>query len=841
MLELSAKSNRLDARVVVAICLVGVGSAVFAQRDSEDTRFVRELRQRRLFELGTAYCQQKLQRTDLSDQQRGQLTLELMRCLGEHALNAPAESRKACWRRARQVAADFATHSAQSSMALLVRMQDALTLMAQGELERMEMEMRAGSSPRGEQARQIIRDALRLLEDLDEVIAREIPRRQRSTTADGLTVDQLNSLRQHARWERARGLRNLALTYPNESSDYTAALTAALEVLEQVVPQLAADDPLLNKVLVEQAANQRLLGDLDRSQKILASMAPDAMTSSDRTAYETEKIRLSLAREGPQAAARTIAESDANVPSGAPDLDFARLEVLVALWRSLADQNRSQEAATWRKQAVAAVQRIERVHGPYWGRRADLLLLRQADVQSAASLEILERAADEMYLRGKIEEALAGYDRARGLAREAGEPGRAFRFGYKAALLQQERAEYADAGARFRELALAAKSTPQAAGTHLQGVVNVAQQARNDRAAAEHYVAMLHEHVSTWPQTATSAKARLWLGQWYESQRQWKDAVEAFRHIAPQHPSITEAIEPLGRCWLRWLDELRAAGQDSRAAATAAAQFLESLANRSEALQADSRGAAAVAAARIRCDYTEPDFAALEESLTAALEHANEESGNWRHAARGWLAVAVAGQAGRDADANRAVALLGDLPPDQAFQLLRCVDRIRLAIPDQRRKRSLAELQIALADLALSDEQSSDELLGAEVTRLKAMGLAGSGKTDQAIRSLAQLANRHPENLEIQRSYASLLLEAERTDLLEQALGQWRAIAARCVPRSKDWFRAKYSVALAQFRLGKRQDAARLIRYLQLTEDLSESGLERPFLDLLARCQNADP
>jgi hypothetical protein len=88
----------------------------------------------------------------------------------------------------------------------------------------------------------------------------------------------------------------------------------------------------------------------------------------------------------------------------------------------------------------------------------------------------------------------------------------------------------------------------------------------------------------------------------------------------------------------------------------------------------------------------------------------------------------------------------------------------------------------------------------------------------------------------IQEEYATFLLDRDDPAALRQALDQWRVVAAHTRPRTVNWFRAKYSVALAQYKLGDRAGAAKLIRYLQATEDLSSSGLEQAFTKLLAQC-----
>jgi Flp pilus assembly protein TadD len=121
--------------------------------------------------------------------------------------------------------------------------------------------------------------------------------------------------------------------------------------------------------------------------------------------------------------------------------------------------------------------------------------------------------------------------------------------------------------------------------------------------------------------------------------------------------------------------------------------------------------------------------------------------------------------------------------------------------------------------------------------RHRAAALDASGRSDEALVVLTELARQHPQHRAVQEELGQLLLSRSDAPTLRQALDQWRRIAARCRPRTTAWFRAKYNVALAQYKLGDKDSASRLIRYLQLTEDLSSSGLSEEFLDLRQRCE----
>jgi hypothetical protein len=112
------------------------------------------------------------------------------------------------------------------------------------------------------------------------------------------------------------------------------------------------------------------------------------------------------------------------------------------------------------------------------------------------------------------------------------------------------------------------------------------------------------------------------------------------------------------------------------------------------------------------------------------------------------------------------------------------------------------------------------------------------GRRGEALAGMAELAKVNPDNGAIQEKYAGLLLAADDAVSLKLALDRWRVIASRTKPRTPRWYQAKYSVALAQFKLTDRASAATLLRYLLETPPgLKGTAWETPALELLRKCE----
>ena len=148
----------------------------------------------------------------------------------------------------------------------------------------------------------------------------------------------------------------------------------------------------------------------------------------------------------------------------------------------------------------------------------------------------------------------------------------------------------------------------------------------------------------------------------------------------------------------------------------------------------------------------------------------------------------------------------------------------------------LAKLVVDIAKRFNSTRAELDAAQSVLVDRSLAQALAAMNDGPAAYALFSQLAKAHPNDPAIQEEYAHFLLESGDESYWPQALDQWRRVAARTRPRTDRWFRAKYSVALAQYKLQDKQGAAKLIRYLQATEDLRQSGMEDAFAELLEDC-----
>ena len=827
--------------IVILMCWLAGSGLVYGQSDRDELRFVEGLRQRRLFKLAEFHCRQQLADSALPAVLRTDLTLELIRCQAARAVHETAEESQRYWEQARQTAAEFQRQHPDDPRGLLVRVQDALTVLARGQWYRQQSEVLAEPVEAVEAARQHLREAARLLDPLHDEIVREIPLRHRASPSAGqLNSAELISLQHQIQFQLARVYLNRARCYPPDSEDRLAALTAAVDQLQGPLARIDENDPLIWSIRLNLAICMRLQGRWADADQLLESVRQNEASSEIAWLARAEQVRLYLDRAEPQQALAVFSQQRPPVGQAAAELDFAYLETCLALWQA-AMQEAAETADTWRDQAAQVVRSIEQMHGPYWGRRGDLLLVRTVGLSRAGGhVDILSRTADGLYRQGQWADAVDAYEQAAARALTAGQTEQGFELRYKAALVEHQQQQHPSASRRLRQLALDLADQPAAPDAHLLAAWNAAQQARSQSESLELYAQILEEHTQRWPTSATADTARWWLGRLRESQNRWQAAAQAYQAISRNHDQHASAWQAAARCW----DQAFAAPEqapppDEQTVQAAAAGFWEQTPIGSGQPQRPWTSAqryCATQAAKLLLEYSIDGYAQAETILRTALDGSPPSDDDWRWQAEPLWILALAGQPDRRSAAAEELATSAWPTVDAYWTVLIGLHRqIRRLQPDpdqplgiglgetdqqpgqkdRRTLQQLADLQMTVVDRLWPQLPQLDAPQRTTLERIRAEALLAAQRRDQAQTAYAELAEKHPDDQQIQKTHARLLLESDSPDVWQQGLDAWRRIAARQRPGTEGWYEARYAIATALIQLDQPDQAASRIRYLQ--------------------------
>jgi len=832
---------------------------------ASDGRFLAGLRSRGLYELAEYYCRRLLEQKNLPVVRQAEMSMELSITLAEKALSSAPADRDRLWQQAQEPLDHFLRTWGQSAWAVQVRLQEALNLLARGELARQETELVGGGPESLEEARQYLRQAIRRLQELLEQA--EQMRRQagggvrqpvRPSEEPAPSPAQWEAMAETIRYELARAYRNLGQTSPAGSADRSDALQQALKLLDWT-SRLEADHPLVWKARLDQIICYRLLGQPKEVKTWLAHLAGMNPPPEIQARVQAESIRLFL-DEGQLAEAAALAEAAQRQTPPNPELDLAVLETYVAHWAAAHKAQDAQQAEQYYQRASEQVRLLGQQYGPYWMRRGEVLLAaRIGRMPDRGNVATLVRAAEGFFRSGKFREAVEAYDRAQKAALAAGDQQGAFQAGFLAATIEHQQAHHAEALARYRELARRWPDHPEAPKAHELAIHHAAELAKQSASAApdqtatnqagphqaalDQYAELLAEHQRRWPEHPSTNRIRHLAGRLAELRRDWPAAAEAYCQISPSDPDFAEAVRSAGRVYAQWLAAEQAAGKPIAAQAQQAAGWFASVIlgpeQRLPERWSPAQREAVLAAARLWLDFTPQGYQQAEPLLAAALQASPDADPQWRSDAQ-ILWVYCLAAAGRQQQALQVLREVGPGKPEILLVLLEGLARLAAGGSPEARS-AVAKLQLETIQLLRAQAGRLGEAVQRTVDRLEAQALAEAGQTQQALTAFRAAAQKYPKDSRIQEAYAQFCVEQPASALIEEGLQKWREISRHAPLGSPLWFRAQYGMSLAECRLNRSEQALERIRRLEiLYPSLGGPELAAQFRRLKTQCQKGN-
>ncbi len=720
-----------------------------------------------------------------------------------------------------------------------------MAALAEGESIREEAELGGNQPAELAAARASLRGAIKQLQALDESVATEIRqpgRGARQESPDALSVAELSSLDLHIRRQLAQALRNQGLCYAVDSADRMNSLGQAAELLaalarHEMTPQLAWS------VRLDEMAILRLIGNYrEAEQKLRASRSPGP-AGGCRASPARERIRIALARGRVDEALSEAGSPENRPPNSSPEANLAQLEAYIAGWRREQQARDQTGAAHWEKAAIEQVRAIQQVDGSAAARRAETTLARaMAGSDGSDNPQVLLLAARSLYRAGRLDEALAAYERAAKRAAAGGDKDAYFDSQYAAGALAIEQQRFPEAVERLRKLALALPRHKRAAEAHLLAIHAAAQAARqHDPPRLDAYQQLLREHVESWPASATVSQAWWWLGRVDEHDRAWQEAIRALKNVKPDDEHYAAAIAAIGRCYEAALDDMRGRGNANELLAGDAITLLQNVVKhgrRTSPVQADGARNAVLAMARIYLKEMPVGGVQAESLLNESLRSDPNAPEPWRRQAKVLLVPALAAT-GQAAEAQRLLEQLPIGPVEESVALAELLSVVKdRATSDD--KRAVARLELAVIGDVLAKPQDLDSATIKKLARQRVETLVDLVDRAEALAELRKLASQYPRDGQLQEDLAGLLADTDDPASQQAALLKWREIADHCRSGSERWFRAHLALARLQLASGDPSQARATIRLVESSRpELGGPETKAQFRQLLAECDRA--
>lgn len=798
----------------------------FENPTAHEIEYAAQLRAQSLFRLSELQCRALLEGDELSEQETVRVRIELSKTLVARALNARPPEQDEFWRQAVATLESLEERALDAAQLGLVRMQKALTALQQAEWSRRVADVGARTPQDWQAARQLVRDAIRLLRDMEQYW--QSPKMRAGSA--GLSNVRVEELLRNTQYQLARAYRNQALTYPPLSKDRTNSLTLAVQYLQPISSSRVVDD-IVWKSRLDRIECVRLLGELEQTRDLLNALVeiPDRYVG----AVAAEGIRLALDAEQPEAAMRLVADQD--VRFHPPELELARIETYVALASQEPDAERTRQ---YQAEASRLAALLGQDHGTYWGLRGEMLIARLAGEPDAGSSQagdkLFDTAARTYLQRGLPDEAIKLFMRAARQADQQGDSELAFSYRNKAAVVEHQEGRLQPAVDRFKQAALASPDVDGASDAHLMAIFDAAalyqkHASRSPSDGADNYIlqykGLLAEHLRRWPQAASANQARIWAGRLAAAERDWQQAMKLFGAVGvgSQHAALAN------RELRRMHDAALKVG--SREYDSRLKMARSELTTRLDATEDQAELAAVAAtAARVHLLYTPADYVAGERILHAVARDAIQD-GAEQDLVRALEVVSLVGKG----DVQRATTKLNASLPLATNALVDLLKGLMVARDRRPHDTRFVPITREVLNLLLTYRTK----LGPADQQLFRQCEADIAEPGMAKEIYQRLAADAPRDLRIQRRYAELLsLERDRQGRID-ALGQWRALLRISRPQSFHWFRAKLGIAQAHFDQGQPGKAADVLQLVvSLYPSLAESGLQADYQTLLARCKD---
>ena len=214
---------------------------------------------------------------------------------------------------------------------VLVRIQDALTPLAQGELAWHEREAGAPAAEPGARQAGTGQGGRIASRTRQRAGPRDSAPPPHAAKADELTAEELHVARAagaipHGPRPAIRGL-----LYPRRKRRPPGTALAARQILEPLRTQVAADDVLAALVRLELAECLRLTERYRRSGGMLVGLDADGVEPGIRLPVRAAAIRLAIAQRNSLEIRRLVEEGDFVDGQASAELDLARLEAWLVM------------------------------------------------------------------------------------------------------------------------------------------------------------------------------------------------------------------------------------------------------------------------------------------------------------------------------------------------------------------------------------------------------------------------------------------------------------------------------------------------------------------------------
>lgn len=865
--ETASHSDRREScawRGFVCFFVLLLTSLNVCSAEDQTRAYFEGLRQRHLFGIAEGYSLDRLADARLSDTERARYTLELARTLAAHAMVTSGDEQTELWNRAENTLSKILKDHPQWADKTVFQAEHARITAQKAE----SLYWQVKAIPHNATLRQ---SALAKLSQADrELSAAEIQLNQllkKSGSFQNFTVLKTTAIRDTLldfQLLIAQTKIKLAALYDKQSPQRKTNLDAARKWLEPLSRRATTlQITWISKLALIQC--NLIDGDYAGASRAIQTLVKEKPPAYLNEPIFVESMRVLLAENKAQLAATQIIKYRQDHGHYSSELGYLEIDALLKLRTVALDQQQTALADEIWQQVETRVQHLWTTQPGYWSQRARMLVDQQHQVDQYGSQISQElKQAQLLYSQGKLELAIAAYDKTAKQAAAQGNTDLAFELGFTSASLQLNAKQYKQAATQFQSLVLRYDASPKAADASLLAAWCLGQLYSQSRTKSRRliYTTALDDVRSRFPNSKSYYEAGWMLARLEEARLQYSKALVLYSEIPENQPKTADAHLGIARCYEQILLRLILLNKPTKAwraeAIDTLEKFLTGFPDRTQTANLPSQVEIGLRLTRIYLNDSPPLYTKANRLLElikhtasrmmAQLRRNNELSESsvsqttkqiqfWNQISNQALRlqiIALAGQGNPNA-AQSLVESLETAGTDELLSVLNGVSQIDLELTPQAR-RELGMLQLKSAEKLASRRE---ELNPQQLKRLDLCLAEAYLAIDQPIRALEfyqDLLKQSPQDAALIKQVALLLERCGTKACLRQATPKWRQLEAAEKPGTIPWLDARLHIIQSLFDSGDEAEAKKLFGVTKLLyPELGNADLKNRYNEFAAR------
>lgn len=812
-------------------------------------RYFSGLRERALYLIAEDYAVSQLNGNRLLPDEQARITIELAITLADHGSYSSVEQRQELWKEAERLLQEFVKESPQNPRAVEVQAELAILPARFGESLAWEVELNSSNQRAKTKAVQFFQIAVKAINQFQSTLSTSKTKPTASDLADGaLTSEELVHLKQKIAYYEARSKLFLAL-HSERGPNRAGLLIEAANQLDQLAKS-RSDSLWKVQAKLLRARLARREEDYPRARAILNSLQASSSEFSIEDEVLAEQVRVELDQGQIDAGLKLITDHTRAGHAMSDEVRAVAVEGLLAAWKIAGKK----EITNLQTELLTEAQGHHELTRGKWHQ---LTFARLQHVHQSLDLgdELAQliRDAQSNFHANKLNEAVVLFRRAAAVAHRERKDDLAVEYAFTAGSIEVQQRNWTAAVLIYAEIVEQFPKNSKSSDAGLMQCYALGQIYSNQPNAETRvsYESALQALLQQFAATSAAIEATWMLAVHQERRLQWTDAVELYKKIPPEHPRYDSAMLRVIILYEKILTRLREINGPINIWED---QLLQEIVTIEEhfpsgnVLRSLEQCQTSLMVAQLLLQHRDRWYGVADQWLAriektveyqrieASINNTNLDA-KWLQINRAAAQMRIVSLAGQEKlqDAREILLELQKTDPTTMLGILLGLTEMSSKI-DARHQVELGHLQLeAINQLTQSRAQltkQQQKLLDDS----HAEAFIAIGNLPEAANIYESLIEKSPRSERLMRKVIAVLMKRGKAEDLLKAREWWTKVERLHSAGSEAWIESRLEIARLDDRLGKTEDARKLLGITQaLYPKLGTPELKQRFEELRAQ------